>query len=115
MPLGMEVGLSPGDLVFDEDPATPEKKAQHPHPIFGPCLLWPAKRLDGSKCHLVRRSTSAQATLLDGVAAPPRRGTAPVFDSRLLWPNGWMDEDATWYGSRPRPRPHCIRRGPGSP
>jgi len=20
----------------------------------------------------------------------------------LLWPNGWMDEDATWYGSRPR-------------
>jgi len=32
-----------------------------------------------------------------------------------LWPNGWMDEDATWYGSRPRPRPHCIRRGPSSP
>jgi len=26
-----------------------------------------------------------------------------------------MDEDATWYGSRPRPRPHCIRRGPSSP
>jgi len=28
----------------------------------------------------------------------------------LLWPNGWMDEDATWYGSRPRHRPHCNRR-----
>ena len=28
----------------------------------------------------------------------------------LLWPNGWMDEDATnWYGSRPRHRPHCRR------
>jgi len=25
-----------------------------------------------------------------------------------------MYEDATWYGSRPRPRPHCIRRGPSS-
>ena len=25
-----------------------------------------------------------------------------------------MDEDATWYGSRPQPRPHCIRRGPSS-
>jgi len=25
-----------------------------------------------------------------------------------------MDEDATWYGSRPWPRPHCIRRGPSS-
>jgi len=25
-----------------------------------------------------------------------------------------MDEDATWYGSRPLPRPHCVRRGPSS-
>jgi len=39
---------------------------------------------------------------------------SPFFDSCLLWPNGWMDEDATWCGSRPRPRPHCIRRGPSS-
>jgi len=27
-------------------------------------------------------------------------------------PNGRMDYDATWYGSRPRPRPLCIRRVP---
>jgi len=33
----------------------------------------------------------------------------------LLWPNGWMDQDATWYGSRPRPRRHCVRWGPSSP
>jgi len=26
MPLGMEVGLGPGDSVFDGDPAPPEKK-----------------------------------------------------------------------------------------
>jgi len=26
-----------------------------------------------------------------------------------------MDKEPTWYGSRPRPRPHCIRRGPRSP
>jgi len=32
----------------------------------------------------------------------------PIFGPCLLRPNGWMDEDATWYGSRPRPRPHCI-------
>jgi len=31
-----------------------------------------------------------------------------------LWLNGWMDKDATWYGSKPRPRPHCIRRRPRS-
>jgi len=35
-------------------------------------------------------------------------------DSYLLRPNGWMDPDATWYGGRPRPRPHCVRWGPSS-
>jgi len=33
----------------------------------------------------------------------------------VLWPNGWMDQDATWYGGRSRPRQHCFRWGPGSP
>jgi len=69
MPLGTEVGLGLRDIVFDVDPATPRKRDTHPHPIFGPCLLWP---------------------------------------------NDWMDEDAAWYGGRPRPRPHCTRRGPSS-
>ena len=47
-------------------------------------------------------------------AFPRKKGTAPYpsFGLCLLWPNGWMDEDATWYGSRPQPRPHCVRRGP---
>jgi len=70
MPLGTEVDLGLRNVVFDVDPATPRKKGHtHPHPIFGPCLLWP---------------------------------------------NGSMDEDAAWYGSRPWPRPHCTRRGPSS-
>jgi len=29
----------------------------------------------------------------------------------VLWSNGWMDQDVTWYGGRPRPRPHCVRWG----
>jgi len=40
MPLGIEVGLGPGDFVFDGDSA-PSGKMASPHPIFGPCLLWP--------------------------------------------------------------------------
>ena len=36
----------------------------------------------------------------------------PIFVPFLLWTNGWMDQDATLYGGRPRPRPHCVRRGP---
>jgi len=41
--------------------------------------------------------------VLDEVAAPPKRAQPPVFGLCLLWPNRWMDEDGTWYGSRPRP------------
>jgi len=35
----------------------------------------------------------------------------PVCDVGVLWPNGWMDEDETWYGGRSWPRPHCVRWG----
>jgi len=39
----------------------------------------------------------------------------PLFGPWLLWPNSWMDQHATWYRGRPRPRPHCARWGPSSP
>jgi len=38
-----------------------------------------------------------------------------VCDVGILWPNGLMDEDATWYAGRPRPRPHCVTWGASSP
>jgi len=91
MALGMEVGLGPGHIVLDGDPAPFPQKGGRASPIFGPFLLWPngwmevglspgdfvldgdpapsskrgraptnfrptsivAKRLDGSRCHLV--------------------------------------------------------------
>ena len=40
---------------------------------------------------------------------------SPIFGPCLLRPNGWMDQDATWYGGRPRPRPHYVRWGPIAP
>jgi len=55
--------------------------------------------------------------VLDGDRAPStKRGhnSLPLFSPCLLWPNGWMDQDATWYRGRPRSRPHCVRRGPSS-
>jgi len=30
-------------------------------------------------------------------------------DIGVLWPNGWMHQDTTWFGGRPRPGPHCVR------
>jgi len=52
-----------------------------------------------------------------GTQLPSSKGALrhPIFGPCILWPNGWMDEDATWYGSIPRPRPHCVRRGPTPP
>jgi len=68
--------------------------------------------LDGSRCHLVA------GKVLDGDAAPlPKKGTElpPTFGPCLSWPNNWMEQDATWYGGRPWPRPHCVRWGPSPP
>jgi len=69
MPLGVEVGFSPFDFVFDGYPANSRKK---------------------------------------GTPTPPNFWLMSIVAKR-------MDEDATWYGSRPRQRPHCIRRGPRCP
>jgi len=52
--------------------------------------------------------------VLDGDPAPPpkkRAEATPIFGPCQLW----MDQDATWYGGRPRPRPHSDRWGPSSP
>ena len=50
MPLGTEVGLGPGDIVLDGDPAPPRKGAAgySSPPLFGPCLLWPQSPISGT-------------------------------------------------------------------
>jgi len=45
MPLGTEVGLGPGDIVLDGDPAFPTERGTAVPPLFGRCLLrWPSGR-----------------------------------------------------------------------
>jgi len=57
--------------------------------------------------------------LSDGVPTPPPKKKwvqqPPLFGQCVLWLNGWMDQDATWYAGRPRPRPHCFRWDPVLP
>jgi len=155
MPLGMEVGLSPGNFMLDGTQLPLPKQGTEP-PIFGQRLLWPngcigqdvtwyggrprprqlcvrwgpsypQKKGIPTPCLLRPNGWMDQdATgtdvnvgsgdvVLDGPQLPLKGTQPPVFGSCLLWQNGWMDEDATWNGSRPRPRPHCIRRGPSCP
>jgi len=50
-----------------------------------------------------------------GTQLPSQKGaqaySPPIFSPCLLWPKGWKDQDGTWHGGRPRPRPHCVRWG----
>ena len=39
----------------------------------------------------------------------------PILSHCPLWPNGWMDQDATWYGCKRRPRRRCVRWGFSAP
>jgi len=109
----MEIGRSLCDIVLDGDPAPPTLKRLSPQFLANVCC--------GQTAGWIKMPLGTEVNLgpgdvvLDGVAASPKRGTAPVFGPCLLWPNGWMDEDATWYGSRPRPMPHCVRRRPSFP
>jgi len=55
--------------------------------------------------------------VLDGDRAllPKKVAEPPIFGPCLLWPNGCMDQDNTWHGGGPWPRPHYARWGPSSP
>jgi len=71
MPLGMEVGLGPGDFVFDGDTATPRKKAHHPTQFLAHVYC-------GQTAGWINMPFSTDVNLgpsdvvLDGVAAPHR-------------------------------------------
>jgi len=75
MPLDIEVGLGPGDVVFDGDPATPRKRHTHPsqflaHVYCGQTIGWIEMSL-GTEINL-----GPGDIVLDKVAAPPKTGTA---------------------------------------
>jgi len=108
MVLAMEVGLGPGDFVFDGDLAPLPKRGRNPHPNCWPiCIV--AKWLDGSRFKIalgVEVGLDPSDIVLDGDRAPPpQKGEGeppPIFGPYLLWPNGCMDQDETWHAGRCR-------------
>jgi len=105
MALGTEVGLGPDDIVLDGDPAPSPKRGRSPqfsaHVYRGQTAGWIKMPL-GTEVGL-----GPDDIVLDGNPAPsPKTGKQPppMFGPFLLWPNGWMHQDATWYGGRPQPR-----------
>jgi len=62
MPLRMEVGLGPSDIVLDGDPAPPTQRGPAVLPNFlGPCLLWPIGCMDQDALWYADRSLSDEA------------------------------------------------------
>jgi len=54
--------------------------------------------------------------VLDGDAAFPKKDTVPNFRPvSVVAKRLYMDQDATWYGGRPRRMPHCVRWEPAPP
>ena len=53
--------------------------------------------------------------VLDGDSAPPKWGhNSPHLSTQELWPNGWMEQDATWYGIGLSPG-HIVLDGDPAP
>jgi len=91
MKLGMQVGLGPGHIVLDGDPAPPLQKGHIPpfsaHVCCGQVAGWIKMPL-GTEVGL-----GPGDIVLDGdPAPPPQKGhIPPIFGPCLLWPSGWMD------------------------
>jgi len=89
MPLGMEVGLGPGDFVLDGDPApSSSKSGQSPQFSAHVCCCQTAgsiKMALGMEVGL-----GPGHVVLDWDPAPlSKKGTEPpIFRPFLLWPNG---------------------------
>ena len=112
MKLSTKVGLDPGHIVL-EGTQLPQKGARPPQ--FS-AQVWYGQTAGRIKMpHGTDVGLSQGDLVLDGdPVIPPPKGHSPppIFSPYLLWPTGWKDQDATWYGGRPRPMLHCGRWGP---
>ena len=74
MPLGMEIGLGPGDFVLDRDPAPPSPKKGTALPQFSAHIYCGQTAV----CIRIPLGTEVGLSLgdivLDGDSAPPRKG-----------------------------------------
>jgi len=110
MPLRTEFSLGPCDNVLGGDSVLPPgaKRGSSPatfRPMYcGRTAGWMkmplGKEIGFGAGHIILG--------LDGDLAPSKRAHLPIFVPCQLCLNGWMDQDATWYGGMSQPRRHCV-------
>ena len=103
MKLDTEVCLGPGHIVLDGDRAHPSPKGHSP-------LQFSAHICCDQMAAWIKMSLGMELGLgpgdfvLHGDPAPQeKRAQAPPNFRPMSIMAEWLDEDATWYGSRPRP------------
>jgi len=112
MKLGMKVGLSLGYIVLDGDSAPPPQRVTAPQFSADVCC--------GQMAGCIKMPLGTEVGLspgdivLDGDSSPKKGGQQTPTSRPILWPNSCMDQGATWYEGRSRPRPRCVRWGPSS-
>jgi len=100
MPLGVAVGLGPGDYVLDEAASLSPKTGRNPSQIFGPFLLWPNGSMHQDATWYGGRPQPRGLCVRWGPSSIPKKGaepSSPIFGPCLLWPYGSMDQDGTWH------------------
>jgi len=117
MPFGMDVGLSPGDLVLDGDPVPLPKKGGGA-PKFS-AHVYCGQRAGRIKMPLgTKVGLSPGDSVLDGNPAPyPKGGEAPpnFRSTTIVAKRLYGSRCHLVYGGRPRPTQHCVRCGPSYP
>jgi len=114
--LRTEVGLQPVRHCVRWGPSSPPLKGH------SPLQFWANVRC-GQMAGWTKMSFGMEIGLSPGdcvrwgPSSPSEKkySSHPIFGPCLLWPSGWMDQDATWYEGKPRPRRRCIRWGRSSP
>ena len=91
MKLGMQIGLGPGHIVLDGDPAPPPQGGGSPT-IFGPYLSWPNGWMDQMPLGM-EVGLGPGDLVLDGDPTPPKKGGGvplPNFRPMSIVPK-WLD------------------------
>jgi len=95
MPLGTEVGLNPSNIVLDRGPSFPSPKKGTEPPNWA--HVYCVQTAGWIKIPLgMEVGLGPGHIVVDGNPSPKMRAQPQIFGPYLLWPNGWMDEDATW-------------------
>ena len=121
MPLGMEVFRQPTRHCVRWGPSSPPLNG-HSQPLQFSAIVRCGQTAGCTKMPLgtevgLRVGRGLRDIVFDVDPATPRKRAEPPppnFWPRVLWPNSWIDEDAAWYGSTPRPG-HIVLDGVPAP